>query len=113
MTWPCGFGDAEARSDIGQQAHRDELGGADPEPAEGQGEHRQPAHRRRRRDDGDGGGRAIEGNGHRERNFRMSGLTISRAARARLAIVVQSRRSTASTGVSQLPPTHPTFGLFR
>ena len=31
----------------------------------------------------------------------------------RVAIVAQSCRSTASAGVSQLPPTQPTLGVFR
>jgi len=34
-----GFGDAEVVGDVAQQAHRDELGGADAEATEGQGEH--------------------------------------------------------------------------
>jgi len=55
-----GFGDAEAGRNVGKQAHCDELRGADSESAQGEREHRQPAHGRIGSDDGDGTVRPIK-----------------------------------------------------
>ena len=48
------FGDGETGRDIRKQSHRDELGGADAESAEGQCQHRKPTHRGCGGDNGDG-----------------------------------------------------------
>ena len=109
----CGFADTEAGGDVGQQAHGDEFGGADTETADSQREHGEPAHGGIGSDDRDGSGGTIKGGGHFGSDLRIVGLASSRATAASDAIVAQCFSSTASEGVSQLPPTHPTFGIFR
>ena len=66
------FGDAEASSDIGEQPHRDELGGADSETAQRQREHCQPSNRGIGGDDGLRTGGALEAGCHRSSVGRLT-----------------------------------------
>jgi hypothetical protein len=60
MTWPAVGSVIPKLEAMSGSRHRDELGGADAESAQREGEHRQPPHGRVGRDDGYRTGRSIK-----------------------------------------------------